>query len=367
MRHRAVLVVAIAVAVGVSPSPVGPAHAGRGAAGGLTLQPVATGLAYPAGFTVAPDGRIFYGERFSGEIRILDPVAQTDTLFGTVPDLATTGEQGLLGIALHPAYPAVNAVYVYATRFVDGPLSPVNQIIGMRDVGGTASQPRLLWQSDAPLGPVHQGGRILFGPDGRLYAVEGNHGPSSNSQDLTNSAGKILRMTATGAVPVDNPHPSSYIWAYGIRNSFGFAFDPQSGDLWEAEAGPVCGDEINLIVRAGNYGFGPNASCQSLPESLNVDGPDPILPEVWWGPVITPVGIAFCEGCGLSGGEGAMYFASWNPPSRIHRAVLSADRQDVVSHSAAYTHSRSLISLEAGPDGTLYASDDRAIYRLVDA
>lgn len=79
---------------------------------------MATGLSYPASFTFAPDGRIFYGERLTGQVRVLNPASGSNTGFFTLPGLATGDEQGLLGIALHPGYPATPFVYVYATRYV---------------------------------------------------------------------------------------------------------------------------------------------------------------------------------------------------------------------------------------------------------
>jgi len=344
----------------------GAAPAASAIRAGITAVPVKLGLAYPAGFTFAPDGRIFYLERFTGEMRILDPDTGTDTLFGTVTGLVTDGERGLLGIALHPDYPAASYVYVYATRDVGG--FPTNQIIRITDSGGVGIQPKVIWQSTVTNGGAyHQGGRILFGPDGKLWAIEGNHGPSSNSQDLTNTGGKMLRMNPDGTIPPTNPNSRSPIWAYGIRNSFGFTFDPQSGNQWETEAGPICNDEINLIVKAGNYGYGPNGRCTNPPDSMNVDGPNPILPEASFTPVITPVGIGFCQGCGLPDSEGTMFFTNWNVPSQVTRAVLSADRTDIVSMEAVYTHTRNLISMEVGPDGALYISDDRGIFQLVPA
>ena len=95
-------------------------------------------------------------------------------------------------------------------------------------------------------GTYHDGGHIDFGPDGKLYAVVGEGHDSSNAQDLTNDAGKVLRMNRNGSVPADNPFDDSRIFSYGLRNSFGFAFDPQSGTLWETENGPECVDEINV-------------------------------------------------------------------------------------------------------------------------
>jgi glucose/arabinose dehydrogenase len=98
--------------------------------------PVVTGLEYPAGFTFDPSGRIFYGERLTGEVRIFDPATGQDTLFITIPDLQFEREQGLLGVALHPRYPTVPQVFVYATRSVGG--QDRNQIIRIRDSGGVA-------------------------------------------------------------------------------------------------------------------------------------------------------------------------------------------------------------------------------------
>src|SRR5262249_29735556 len=151
-----------------------------------------------------------------------------------------------------------------------------------------------------PAGSNHNGGAIHFGPDRRLYAVIGENGKAPNAQDLTTYAGKVLRMTRTGRVPPDNPFPDSLVWSYGLRNSFGFAFDPLPGDLWETENGPTCNDEVNRIVRGANYGWGPSETCEgTAPGNTNQDGPDPVLPLAVFNPVIAPTGAAFCDGCGL--------------------------------------------------------------------
>ena len=91
--------------------------------------------------------------------------------------------------------------------------------------------------------------------------------------------GKILRLTRDGEAAPGNPF-GSRVWAFGIRNSFGLAFDPVTGNLWETENGPECNDELNRIVRGGNYGWGPAADCGSAtpPSDTNRDGPSPILP-----------------------------------------------------------------------------------------
>jgi glucose/arabinose dehydrogenase len=329
--------------------------------------PVVTGLAWPAGFTFAPDGRIFYGERFTGKIRIYNPSGGTNTLFFTIPNVVTQGEQGLLGIALDPNYQTTRPyVYAYATRSTRNGLR--NQIIRIKDVGGTGSNPKAIFSSDTVAGEYHDGGRIMFGPDGYLYAVVGEGHDSSNSQNLANYAGKILRMDGTGNPPPGNPSSTSLIWSYGHRNSFGFTFDPLTNRQWETEAGPNCNDEINLIKKAGNFAWGPSQNCldPNPPSNTNRDGPNPILPLAWFTPPITPVGTEFCNGCGLgTPSEGTLFFGQNNCCYDVRRVVLTPDRMGIVSITTVYSHSAGVVSMEVGPDHALYFSDPGGIYKLV--
>jgi glucose/arabinose dehydrogenase len=334
--------------------------------GGFAAETVATGLASPTGFTFAPDGRIFYGERFTGEIRIYDPDTGSDTLFATVPDVSSFGEQGLLGLALHPRYPTTAAVYAFATRIVSGQAR--NQIVMFRDRGGSGANMRVIFSSDTVSGSYHDGGRILFGPDRMLYTVVGEGHSPTNAQNLDNNAGKVLRMTANGRAPADNPFPDSLIWSYGLRNSYGFDFDPENGNLWESENGPGCNDEINLIVRGGNFAWGPAQTCSTPPTpplNTNQDGPTPrILPEAWYTPTTAPTGAAFCDGCGLTGAEGALLMGEFNTGS-IRLITLTANRDGIASQSVAYDQSSGIYSMETGPDGSIYFSWGSTISRLV--
>jgi aldose sugar dehydrogenase len=345
-----------------------PASPARGHASPVAIgaTPVVTGLDFPAGFTFAPDGRIFYGERYTGEIRIYNPSNGSNTLFFTIPNISTQGEQGLLGIALHPNYPNTPVVYAYATRTRP---SLQNQIIAMRDTGGTGSRPRIIWAGDTVAGNYHDGGRIEFGPDRQLYAVVGEGHDSANAQDLTNDAGKILRMTPAGAIPPDNPIPGSRIWIYGLRNSFGFNFDPLTNNLWETENGPECNDELNLILKGANDGWGPHETCSTPPpppQNTNQDGPNPVLPKWFFGSTIAPVGMAFCVGCGIGSAEGAFFFGAYND-SKIRQVTLSADRLSITAVTAVYTHPNLLVSMERGPDDVIYFSDTSGIWKLVQA
>jgi len=340
------------------------------AAGGpvsLAARPVVTDLAFPAAFTFDPGGRIFYGERYSGRIRIYDPKTRQDGPFFGIPHVAGDGEQGLLGLALHPDYPAAPYVYAYATRIVAGQRR--NQIVRITDAGGRGTDMRVIFSSKTVAGVYHDGGRILFGPDGFLYAVVGEAHSSANAQSLDNQAGKILRMTPAGKPAPGNPF-GNLIWAYGIRNSYGFAFDPRTGRLWETENGPECNDELNRIIEGRNYGWGRHETCSTPPappRNTNRDGPDPVLPKLWYTPTIAPTGAAFCDGCGLgSTSEGRLFFGAYNT-GEIRRVRLTDARLGVEGQTVVLRHDRGVLSMEADPNGILYFSDSTAIYKLVPA
>jgi glucose/arabinose dehydrogenase len=334
-------------------------------AGTITIQPVKTGLDFPAAFTFAPGGKIVYAERFSGEIRIFDPVANTDTLGFTVPNVATAGEQGLLGLALHPQFTSGQPfLYAYATQNVSG--TPRNRILRIRYRPGQPATSSVIFTSNVNAQSIHNGGRILFGPDGKLYVFIGEASNPANSQDITsNTAGKILRINPNGTVPGDNPFPGEPIFSYGHRNSFGFTFDSQTGQLWETENGPSCNDELNRPEAGKNYGWGPTQTCSGTdPQNTNHDGPMPVLPLLFYTPTTAPTGAVFCTSCGLSGSEGHLFFGE-NNTGRIREIVLTANRLGVASQSIAVTHVRAVYSMERGPDGVIYFSDDRGVYKLV--
>lgn len=342
---------------------MGPPARARAAA--IQARPVLTGLNFPASFAIDPDGRFFFGEKNTGIIRVHDPVAKTTIAFFTISRLSTQNEQGLLGLALDPKYPAKPFLYAYATRSEGGVLR--NEILKIRDDGGTGVLWSVIFTSDTVAGRYHDGGHIGFGPDSKLYAVVGEAHSPSNAQTLANNAGKILRMNRRGEAPPDNPFPGKLIWSYGLRNSFGFAFDPQSGNLWETENGPECNDEVNRIIGGRNYGWGPQETCSTPPappSNTNQDGPSPVLPLRYFPSTIAPTGAAFCSGCGLTDAEGALFFGDFNHGS-IRRVVLTANRTGIASMGIKFTNPSGVLSMQRGPDKAIYFSDGGGIFELV--
>lgn len=355
MIGRFVLASSVAAAMAVAATP---------AVADIDAREVVGALEQPVAFTFGAGGDVWYVERASGEIRVADLDAGDDRLFAVVGGVRAEGERGMLGIALHPNYPGTPFVYVYATRSTNGNLR--NQILRYRDRDGTGTDRRVIFSSPASSSPYHNGGRIAFGPDGKLYAIVGDGHDASNAQDLSrNDRGKILRIEPNGGVPRTNPFDDR-IWAFGIRNSFGFAFDPQTGNLWETDNGPACNDEVNRIRRGGNYGWGASATCDGAsPGNTNGDGPDPIRPRTFYESSIGITGIVFCDRCGLgSRSAGAAFHGAVNT-GQVTRLVLNRRRTDVVGRRLVYDHPDGTLSFEVGPRGRIYFSDFDGIYRLV--
>ncbi|GGN11484.1 glucose/arabinose dehydrogenase [Actinoplanes campanulatus] len=208
-------------------------------------QVVASGLTVPWGLDFLPDGSALVTERNTARVLRVRPGSAPATVT-TIAGVSPTGEAGLLGLAVSPAFEQDNLVYVYFTSATD------NRIARFRlDAPAT---PQVILSGLAKAS-IHDGGRIAFGPDGMLYATVGDAGVTSNAQNQQSRNGKILRMRPDGGVPTTgNPFPNSLVYSLGHRNPQGLAWDPQ-GRLYAAEFGQNTWDEVNLIVAGGNYGW----------------------------------------------------------------------------------------------------------------
>ncbi len=196
---------------------------------------VATGLEVPWGIAFLPDGDALVAERDSGRIVRIPAGGGKPRRVMTVPGVAAGGEGGLLGLAVSPRYARDRYVYAYLTAASD------NRIVRFR-LGGSVRNVLTGLQKSG----IHNGGRIHFGPDGKLYAGVGDAANTGNSQDPGSRNGKILRMDPSGA--------NARVWTLGHRNVQGFAWD-RAGRMWASEFGQNTFDEVNLIRRGRNYGW----------------------------------------------------------------------------------------------------------------
>jgi YVTN family beta-propeller protein len=317
--------------------------------------------AFPTALAFAPDGRVFYNELRTGKIRIVkNGVLQPDPFYQFT--VAGEPETGLLGLTLDPSFAQNHYVYVFYTQ-VDapgtangGPHGP-NQLVRLTDVGGKGTQLTPILR-DLPSNSIHNAGRIRFGPDGKLYVSLGETDHQQLSQDLSSLAGKILRINADGSVPSDNPFVGQRgrrpeIWAYGLRNVFGFDFHPTTGEIFATENGPGDNDEIDLITRGSNYGWPPTGykDKAGIVDPLGV-----------FNPVLAPTGLAFYTGSQIPQWTNDILYCNYHQGQlrRIHLAPVSFDRivsEEIVTQGCT-------VDVESGPDGAVYYSNSSGIYRI---
>jgi aldose sugar dehydrogenase len=317
---------------------------------------------WPTAFTFTRTGKaLFYVERFTGQIRRVSLRTGRDVLWTRIRHVKSGSEQGLLGIALDPEWgrgPKQRWVYAFFTN----ERASENQIVRLRKGprGGIRRQVLVRIDLDPPA-ENHNGGVIRFGSDRKLYAVTGDQGQDRDrSQDLADEAGKVLRLNQNGSRPGDNPLPGSKAFSYGHRNSFGFAFDPWTGNLWQTENGPTCDDEINLVLPGRNYGWGSDSDCPNTSTS----GVNPQEPEKEYTPTIVPTGAVFCRRCDLGAAvKGDLLFSAYGP-NQIRHLQLDGARDDVVGEDVLYTHGNGVLAMERRRSGAVYFSDLTGIFRL---
>jgi len=340
----------------------------------VQLGAVQTGMAWPIALAFASDGRIFFAERNTGNIRIIEGGALLPTPFYTLTNTATAGERGLLGLALDPGFPSTPYVYAYQTYNDAANGTIYNRIVRLSANGNVGTFDSVILTMPPLSGATnHNGGVIAFGPDGKLWAVVGENANPSLAQNPMSLLGKVLRMTSDGSAASDNPFYGTGSWenrvyTYGHRNMFGIAWHPVTGRAYVTENGPNCNDEVNLLAAGSNYGWGPTASCGNLPPpgDTNRDGPTPVMPLDWWSTTIAPTNAAFYTGTLLPQSRNHLMFGAYND-ARLRELALSADGTTVVNETTLLTAPSGILDVEMGRGGFLWVTTSSAIYRLVAA
>ncbi len=298
-----------------------------------TVTQVATDTDVPWGLTQLPSGDVLYARRDAFDIARLNPVTGAKTSIGQVPNTqGTDGEGGVMGIAVAPTFSSDPWLYIMHTSPTD------NRVVRIRYTNGVLSGSPQVLLTGIARNKFHNGGRLRFGPDGKLYVATGDGQNSAWAQDVNNLAGKVLRINADGGIPADNPFGNA-VWSYGHRNPQGLAFDSQ-GRLWEQEFGNSVMDETNLIVRGGNYGWprceGTSGSCAE---------PGFIAPKHTF-----PVASGSCSGIAIVGD--ALYIACLRG-ARLYRAQISGSGLTNVQQFLNGTYGR-LRTVEPSNDGGLW-------------
>lgn len=318
---------------------------------GIKVEEWQSGLKIPWSLVFFPDGRALVSER-PGRIRLIKDGRLVEKPYMEIK-VAHVGEGGLMGLAMHPDFPGEPFIYAMYTYEENG---LHNRVIRIRDNGETGSFEKTILDG-IPGGRFHDGGRLAFGPDGMLYITAGETFDAPLAQDLKSLGGKILRMTPDGEVPKDNPFHSP-VYTYGNRNPQGIAWEPRSKTMFESEHGPsgefghFGHDEINIIVKGGNYGW-PNVIG-----APHVKGY--IDPIIVWEKATPPSGIAFYNGDLLPQFRDDLFVATLGSECLI-KIRLNRNKSFAVTRIERWFSDKSgkgkygrLRDVVQGPDGALY-------------
>ncbi len=351
---------------GNTPAPTPPA------AGPITATTFASGLDSPWGMAFLPDGRILVTLK-GGSMVILSANGSSTTPVTGVPAVNSSGQGGLLDVALDPDFSTTPWVYFsYSENGTGGS----GTAVARAQLSGTTLQNLevIFRQSPKVSGDGHFGSRLVFRSDKTLFITLGERQQGSPAQDLSKTLGKVVRINRDGSTPADNPNLGAGalpgIWSYGHRNPQGAALHPTTGELWISEHGPQGGDEINIARAGQNYGW-PNVSygCNygdSYPgtdnSSCRIGGgthePTYVEPLTYWVPVsIAPAGIAFYTGSLMPEWQGNLFVTALAGQA-LWRLTLTGNTVAARETVALPELATRLRDVRQGLDGALYVLTD---------
>ena len=335
------------------------------------IEVVTPDVQTPWGMAFLPDGRMLVTER-PGRLRIIqDGKLQPEPVKGT-PRVWERQDAGMFDVVLHPDYRRNGWIYIgYAeapgytppadpaaarrapsppnnTVIIRGKLNSRNEWVETQEI---FRAPMRFYSSDGS----HYGTRFTFDPQGYLYYSVGERGAPGHGQDLSSPLGKIHRVRDDGSVPSDNPFVNTpgavpTIWTYGHRNPAGLTWDPVTGRLWSSEHGPVGGDEVNIIEKGKNYGWG-EITMGSQPGITRRSAPGMEQPIVHFTPRLAPGGMTFYAGDRYPGWKNDLFIAGL---AGMELRRLEVKDREVVAQETLFDRFGRVRHVTVGPDGLLY-------------
>lgn len=351
-------------------------------------------LKFPWGMEPLGNGDLLITEK-PGMLRIYSAQGKLSDPIEGVPEVAYRNQGGLLDVAVDPNFDRNGMIYLYTVQAADeqpkNPMIPGDPRLGpyidQEDTtkkGGVVYRARLrdgklskveeIWrQTPFTIGLGHFGGRLQFLPDGALAITSGERQRFNVAQSKDTNLGKIVRIKPDGSIPKDNPYssekgPMAAVWSMGHRNPLGAAINPESGELWMHEMGPLHGDEINIPKAGKNYGW-PDVSNGENYDRSNIDHHEIAKfryaqPAYYWRPAISPSGMSFYSGEMFSDWQGDLLIGGLSSQALI-RLELDGDK---VSKEERINFHRRIRDVMSGSDGAIYLLtdyEDGALLRVV--
>jgi len=345
--------------------------------GKIRVVTVASGLYHPWSLAF-PDARTMLVAERNGRLRMIRDGALVAEPVWTAPEASAPGGDALHFVALHPKFSQNQWVYVsYPKREGDRITLAVarGRLSGAKLTGVQEIFVADAWETGGNLA-----GRVFFGTDGMLYVTVGDRdrlcctGTEDNSlrmkaQKLDNDAGKTLRLRDDGTVPSDNPFAGKAgargeIFTYGHRSGYGLAVNPETGELWQAEIGPMGGDEVNILQAGHNYGWPLVSTGRNYTGSLVSDQPwfRPGMdnPRFFWVPSISPSSLIFYTGDKFPRWKNNLFVGSLTQQTLVRIAFHQPSQAEPRESLLVPLHQR-IRDVVQGPDGYLYVATERTI------
>ncbi|MGB0749992.1 MAG: PQQ-dependent sugar dehydrogenase [Magnetospiraceae bacterium] len=341
-----------------------------GTNGSRVQASVVTAFDEPWAMTFLPDGTLLVSTKPGVLFHVTQQGEKTEV--GGLWEVAYGGQGGLGDVVLHPNF-AQNGM-VYISNAEAGNRGTRGAVVWRAKLDRSGGAPRLvaperIWtQEPKTTGAGHYSHRIAFGPDGMLYITSGDRQKMAPAQDFRAGLGKVIRLHDDGRVPVDNPWQdkgelAKTFWSMGHRNLLGIAFDGQ-GRLWTHEMGPRHGDELNLVVPGGNYGW-PEVSngnhYSGIPIPDHHTRPDFNPPKAYWVPAISPAGFAIYDGSVFPQWRGNGFLGGLSSRALVRVTVEGENAQE----AERFEWGARVREVEQGPNGALWLLEDRDNGRLL--
>lgn len=326
----------------------------------LAVETVAEGLSNPWSIAFLPDGDMLVSER-PGRVRLIrDGVMSPDPVPGA-PEVLAFNQGGLFDILPHPEFSENRVIflaYAHGTRD-DNALRVARAVFD----GDEILQLQPIYDAKPSKDTGHHfGGRIVWGPDDKLYVTIGEGSRyKEKAQDMGSSFGAVIRLNEDGSIPDDNPSLGAdalpELYSKGHRNAQGFAYDSERGVFWLNEHGPRGGDEINIVVAGANYGwpaasYGIDYNGARITPFTEYEGST--QPVHYWTPSIGPSGLAVMRGDLFADWDGDLLVGGMASRA-LHRMILDGD--DIVGEER-YLVGERIRDVRVGPDGAIYVATE---------
>jgi glucose/arabinose dehydrogenase len=318
---------------------------------GTRVQRYQGGLDFPIDMEwVRHTTKLFFTEK-GGAIRVMNHGRLLRHPCATL-DVNSADERGLLGIALDPKFKRNHKLYVYYTH-----ASPdQNRVARFIVHRNRCRKKRVLVRGLGGSQGYHNGGQLEF-MGGKLFVSVGEAHVAANAQNRNSRLGKILRYNPNGSIPRHNPFGNA-VWSYGHRNPFGLAHEPGTRRLYETENGPECDDEMNIIRKGRNYGWGDGYQC-----GTRGVGPNPKAPLQRWSRIIVPTDPTWYRGR-TKRLDGSVYVGDYGT-GRLHRIILNRKGNRLKHDRIIFHAGEGIVDVATGPGGWLYFLTSSGIFRIV--